>query len=100
MALYMRTEEEIPRVQCNITTIVAEPFLCRQLLASQCFAESNTVFNCQTRDTSLTEKFDSWDDDLPTPRSLDNQVSICGVCVLRLIKSHLSSSMTEKRFMP
>jgi len=27
----------------------------RQLLASECFAESNTIFNCQTRDASPRE---------------------------------------------
>jgi len=82
--LYIGTEEGmpmIPRLQCNRSnspadtpillfgrsigtffkylTAVAEPFLCRQLSASECFAES----------------FESWHDDLPTPRSLNNELS-------------------------
>ena len=57
-----------------LTATVAESFLCRQLLASECFAESNIIFNCQTRDASH-EQFESWHDDLLTPRTLDNEVS-------------------------
>ena len=67
---YIGTKEEmtwVPRFQCNrsnvqeinwhsfywyIIATVAEPFLCRQLPAIECFAESNTFFYCQTRNAS------------------------------------------------
>jgi len=57
-----------------LTATVAEPFLCRHLLSNECFAESNTIFNGQTRDGS-PDQLESWHDDLPTPRILDNEVS-------------------------
>jgi len=89
LASYMDTEEElprVPRVQCHgsnvcwhtsfylyLTSTVAEPFLYKHLLTSECFAESNTIFSDQTRD-ACRDQFELWHDDLPTPRSLDNEL--------------------------
>jgi len=47
-----------------LTVTVAEPFLYR--LASECFSESNTIFNRQ---------FELWHEGLLTPMPLDNEVS-------------------------
>ena len=51
-----------------------EPFLCRQLLASKRFGESNIIFNGQTRHAS-PDQFKSLAWRPASPGSLDNEVS-------------------------
>ena len=73
LASYIGTEEEmskVPMIQCNSSKVPADtsllhykrsigiPFidiLLQHPESSECFAESNTIFNCQTRDASRRE---------------------------------------------
>ena len=66
-------KSEIQCLRDDIGT-VAELFLCIQLLSSECFVESNTIFNGQTRDAT-PDQFESWYDDPPIPRP-DGQASL------------------------